>query len=244
MQRIGRVDRRMNPEIEKQLIADHLDVKDLRGKVAYWNFLPPDELDTLLALYGRVSHKTLRISKTLGIEGRKLLTPDDDFDALKDFTHAYEGETSPVEQMHLDFQGLMKNNPELRDRLNSLPGRLFSGKAHIKPGTKAVFLCYSLPAPRGPAEKTEGEDEGWSLDSGASRWYLYDIAAEQISEDAPAINNVVRCDADTPRRTEIAQPTLTEIRQKIEKHIKNTYLKQVQAPVGVKPVLKAWMELN
>ena len=35
-----------------------------------------------------------------------------------------------------------------------------------------------------------------------------------------------------------------EIRQRIEKHIKNTYLKQVQAPVGVKPVLKAWMELN
>ena len=244
MQRIGRVDRRMNPEIEKQMIADHPEVKDLRGKVAFWNFLPPDELDTLLALYGRVSHKTLRISKTLGIEGKKLLTPEDNFDALKDFTHAYEGETSPVEQMHLDFQGLMKNNPELRERLNSLPGRLFSGKAHLAPGTKAVFLCYALPAPRGPAEKVEGDDDGWSLDSGASRWYLYNIAAEQISEDAPAINVVVRSNAETPRRTEIAQPTLTEIRQRIEKHIKNTYLKQVQAPVGVKPVLKAWMELN
>lgn len=244
MQRIGRVDRRMNPEIEKQLIADHPDVKELRGKVAYWNFLPPDELDTLLALYGRVSHKTLRISKTLGIEGRKLLRPDDDFDALKDFTHAYEGETSPVEQMHLDFQGLVKADPELPNRLSALPGRVFSGKAHIKPDTKAVFLCYALPAPRGPAEKTEGDDDGWSIDSGASRWYLYDIASEQVSEDAPAINAVVRCDASTPRRTEIAHPTLTEIRQRIEKHIKNTYLKQVQAPVGVKPVLKAWMELN
>ncbi|GAB2947524.1 helicase-related protein [Aquaspirillum soli] len=244
MQRIGRVDRRMNPEIEKQLIADHPDVKELRGKVAYWNFLPPDELDTLLALYGSVSHKTLRISKTLGIEGRKLLTPDDDFDALKDFTHAYEGETSPVEQMHLDFQGLVKADPDLPARLSALPGRVFSGKENVSPGAKGVFLCYALPAPRGPAEKTEGDDDGWSIDSGASRWYLYDIASEQVSDDAPAINAVVRCDASTPRRTEIAQPTLTEIRQRIEKHIKNTYLKQVQAPVGVKPVLKAWMELN
>jgi hypothetical protein len=26
--------------------------------------------------------------------------------------------------------------------------------------------------------------------------------------------------------------------------VDNTYLKQVQAPVGVKPVLKCWMELN
>ena len=26
--------------------------------------------------------------------------------------------------------------------------------------------------------------------------------------------------------------------------ITNTYLKQMQAPAGVKPILKAWMELN
>ena len=42
MQRIGRVDRRMNPEMEEQLVADHPDQKDLRGNVAFWNFLPPD----------------------------------------------------------------------------------------------------------------------------------------------------------------------------------------------------------
>jgi hypothetical protein len=31
---------------------------------------------------------------------------------------------------------------------------------------------------------------------------------------------------------------------KIEKHIKNTYLRQVVAPIGVKSRLKAWMELS
>jgi superfamily II DNA/RNA helicase len=51
MQRIGRVDRRMNPEIEKKLIKDHPDVKAIRGTVEYWNFLPPGELDELLNLY-------------------------------------------------------------------------------------------------------------------------------------------------------------------------------------------------
>ena len=44
MQRIGRVDRRLNPEIEAQLLADHPEEKAVRGKVAFWNFLPPDEL--------------------------------------------------------------------------------------------------------------------------------------------------------------------------------------------------------
>jgi superfamily II DNA/RNA helicase len=39
MQRIGRFDRRMNPEIEKGLIADHPEVASSRGKVSFWNFL-------------------------------------------------------------------------------------------------------------------------------------------------------------------------------------------------------------
>jgi len=87
MQRVGRVDRRMNPEVEARLLADHPDQAPLRGRVAYWNFLPLDELDELLRLYGKVSHKTLRISKTFGIEGQKLLRPEDDFEALRNFNH-------------------------------------------------------------------------------------------------------------------------------------------------------------
>jgi hypothetical protein len=40
----------------------------------------------------------------------------------------------------------------------------------------------------------------------------------------------------------MAPATLVEIRKKIEKHIKDSYFKQVQAPIGVKATLKAWME--
>ena len=84
MQRIGRVDRRLNPDVEKRLLADHPEQAPLRGYVAYWNFLPPDELNVLLTLYARVTHKTLRISKTFGIEGKKLLRPEDDYEASKE----------------------------------------------------------------------------------------------------------------------------------------------------------------
>ena len=73
MQRIGRVDRRMNPEIEKRLVADHVEVAGSRGTVSFWNFLPPDELNAILTLYTKVTQKTLLISKTLGIEGKKVL---------------------------------------------------------------------------------------------------------------------------------------------------------------------------
>ena len=56
MQRIGRVDRRLNNEIEKQIIADHPEQKTIRGKVTYWNFLPPDDLENLIHLY----HQSIR----------------------------------------------------------------------------------------------------------------------------------------------------------------------------------------
>lgn len=240
MQRIGRVDRRMNPTVEQQLIEDHPEQKSLRGKVAYWNFLPPQDLDNLLSLYSRVAFKTLRISKVFGIEGKQLLTSKDDFDALRDFTHAYEGEASPAEQLHLEYQQLIRENPALEPFLNTAPLRLFSGRQHLKPGTRAVFFCYRLPA----EDKTLSPEIAWEGEAGRTGWYLYDLASDQIAEDASRIAEVIRCPLETPRHLAINPATLRDIRLKVEKHIKNTYLKQVQAPVGVKAVLKCWMELN
>ena len=57
MQRIGRVDRRLDLAVEERLIKDHPDLKKDRGKVTFWNFLPPDELNRLLSLYSTVTRK-------------------------------------------------------------------------------------------------------------------------------------------------------------------------------------------
>ena len=38
--------------------------------------------------------------------------------------------------------------------------------------------------------------------------------------------------------------TLTNIRIKIDYHIKNTYIKKINFTGGVKPALKAWMEIS
>ncbi len=257
MQRIGRVDRRMDPSVEARILADHPGHAPLRGKVIYWNFLPPDELDLLLRLYRRVSNKTLRISKVFGIEGRKLLRPDDDYEALRDFTHAYQGALTPVEELHLEYQKLIADHPGLETLLNQLPGRVFSGKEHIMTGGKALFLCYALPAENkapgptpsaAPAEMPDGEAPAmpgnWTLDAGRAAWYLYDLATGKILEQPEDIAGFIRSTTETSRIVKMPQTELHVVRLKVEKHIKNTYLKQVQAPVGVKPVLKCWMELN
>ncbi len=236
MQRIGRVDRRLDPSVETQLVADHPEVKDLRGKVYYWNFLPPGELDDLLKLYSRVAHKTLRISKIFGIEGSKLLRPDDDFEALKEFNQAYEGTTSPAEEMRLAYRDLLNAHPGLEARLESMPRRIFSGKLHPVNGASAVFFCYQLPGP--------DADGNWSLETGSTQWYLLDLTSGNITSDAEAINRLIRCEPETPRVCITPQLTLVEARKKVEAHLKDEYMKPRQAPVGVKPVLKAWMELN
>lgn len=243
MQRIGRVDRRMNPEIEARIVADHPDQKKLRGTVAYWNFLPPDDLDELLRLYGKVAHKTLRISKTLGIEGRQLLREDDDYEDLRNFSEQYEGQRSPDEDLHLEWQDLLKANPELDETVSAYPNGIFSGKQNVKPGTKQVFFCYARPAYDKTASDASGEDI-WTVAAGDVQWYLYDVASGEVREDAPMIVGAIRSTPDTPRVTQMEEAKLSDIRLAVEKHIAKTFLRKVQAPVGVKPELRAWMELS
>lgn len=202
-------------------------------------------MDELLHLYSRVSHKVLRISRTFGIEGKKLLKPEDDYEALKDFTHAYEGTTSPLEEMNLEYQKLLEEHPGIEKVLDGLPGRLFSGKEHPKPGSRAVFFCYAMPSrPALLHDGTVPEDEPWVVDGGATEWYLYDLEKDTIVSEPAKIIDLIRCTPQTPRKHDVPESTLSEIRTKVEKHIKNTHLKQVQAPVGVEPALKAWMEIS
>ncbi len=237
MQRIGRVDRRMNPEVEKRLVADHPEVASSRGKVSFWNFLPPDELNAILTLYTKVTQKTLLISKTLGIEGKKLLTPEDDYEALKEFNQAYEGTRTAIEDMHLEYQALLQGDPGLEARLSRLPGATFSGRKRPAKVARGVFFCYALPA-------LDKEKSEFTEAAGTTRWYLYDLDRDAILEEPGEIVASIRSKPDTPRTCTTEEKTLVELRAKVERHIKNSYLKRVDAPVGVKPALRCWLELH
>lgn len=236
MQRIGRVDRRMNPEIEVAIKKDHPDQAQYRGEVAYWNFLPPAELNDILSLYRKVTQKTLLISETLGIEGKKLLTPDDRYKAIKEFNEAYEGTTTAVEQMHLEYQALIKADPNLEKQLSALPRSVFSGKKSGAPVT-GIFFCYSLPA-------LDHEKQEFTEEAGTTRWFLFDPATKKLDQEPADIAPAIRPEKKTPRKCVMSEQDLKDARAYIEKHITNTYLKQIQAPMGVKPTLKCWMEIN
>ncbi len=238
MQRIGRVDRRMSPEIEARLASEHPETAVDRGVVRFWNFLPPAELENILELYEKVAGKTLLISSTLGIEGRKLLRPDDDYDPPREFNATYEGTRTAAEEMHLEYQALLRSHPGLADRLDGSPGSVFSGRRKLAKGARGVFFCYALPA-------LDAEEAMFTLEAGSTRWYFYDADEDSIVESPGEIVDSIRSNPNTPRRCTTSRKTLMEVRDQVRRHIRDTYLKRVNAPMDAPdPELRCWMELN
>lgn len=234
MQRIGRVDRRRNAEVEARLLKDHPELSEDRANAYYWNFLPPEELEKLLALYSTVSKKTLRISRTFGIEGKKLLTPDDDYEALKDFNSQYEGETSGDEIIALAYQELLSNNPDYENTVTGLPKKMFSGKFSSE--VKGYFFCYELPVKR--------MDGTWSNGDGLYKWFILDTATGNVLQQTFEIWNAIKCPSEEPRVFATTEIDFSEKRKTVEDFIKKSYLRVVQAPVGIKPRLVTWMQIN
>lgn len=244
MQRIGRVDRRLNPEIEARIVADHPEQKALRGRVEFWNFLPPDELDDLLRLFQRVTHKTLVISRTLGIEGRQLLTPDDAFDPIKELNEQCDGTLSATEQLRLEYNALVMQYPERAAMLPGLPLKAFSGKAAPLLTTPVVFFCFRIPRPDPNLMDTESGQPRWSDTAGFTVWACYDLEWKRVVTEPGAIAHFIRSQPDTPRQCTLDRAALSALRQHVERQLITEHLKPLQAPVGISPVLKCWMELN
>lgn len=233
MQRIGRVDRRRSAWIETRLLEDHPEYTEDREKAFYWNFLPPTELEQLLSLYKTVSKKTLRISKTFGIEGKKLLTPEDDFEALKEFNSQYEGETSSDEEMALAYQSLLSENPDFFDSVLSLPKKMYSGK--MASTRQGFFFCYELPAKRA--------DNSWTDGDGSYRWYFVNPENMEVTDSTYEIWKAIQCESDEARVLIATEEVFSDFKKAVDAHIKKHYMRAVQAPVGVKPRLVTWIQL-
>jgi len=215
MQRIGRVDRRMNPETEAKIHAARPEEVGLRGKMWYWNFLPPEELNDLLSLYRRVSHKVLRISETTGLEGEQLLTPEDHFNTMRDFNEAYEGQPNTEERLRLLLNNALRDDPELPELLEALPWRIFSAK-HATGKMNGLFACYRFPV----LGKEQAGDE-----LGELHWYFLPDGGTDILTSVEAIDAYIASTTETVRETGRPLAVRRKDLKKIERYIKTRELK-------------------
>ncbi len=142
-----------------------------RGKVSFWNFLPPDELnDHPHALHARSRRRRCCISKTLGIEGKKLLTPEDDYDALKEFNHAYEGTKTADRGDAPRVPGAARrDDPESRGAPRAAARR---GLQRPRAGRQRA-LAASSSATR--SRRSTRRRASSPRRRATTRWYLYDL---------------------------------------------------------------------
>lgn len=242
MQRIGRIDRRLDADTEQKLIAHQPSAKAIRGTVRIRNFLPPEELNRLLTLYARVQSRALLISKTLGIPGGRLLNEDDILDDTKvfeAFLDELQGEVSPLESLRLRYQDLTAEHPDLEERLAAMPKAIGTAKSGSPTG---MFICSVEPM---RAEDGAAENGAWTVAEGAPRWVLHLPGDDEPRTDVTEIDTAIRCEPDTPSKplTDPAQARATIVEAAKQRHVE--LMKTSRLPLDApRPETICWMEIR
>lgn len=221
MQRIGRVDRRM--DTTKPVTYD---------KVHVFNFLPPADLERILQLYTRVSGKLISINKTLGIEA-PVLTADDDFKAMDFYQNLGDFTMSPQERVRLKAHELEAKHPELWSESQRFPNRIYSGK---KSKGQKLFLAYRV---------VTGYDAN-NLDVQPLtdvKWYLIDGKTEKITETLEDIHREIECKEATDRITAMPYQERNRLRQIVESKALAQHRFRAGIPANFKDELICWMEV-
>ncbi|HLJ54666.1 MAG TPA: C-terminal helicase domain-containing protein, partial [Chthonomonadaceae bacterium] len=116
IQRIGRVDRRLRPELPESRTKSFEII----------NILPPDEIDKIINLVGTIENRTLRISNALGLD-MSFFKEDDPAGNLKEFNATVEGSTTRADEARNSYARLGVEPPDAktRDILAQLPPGAF-----------------------------------------------------------------------------------------------------------------------
>lgn len=136
--------------------------------------------------------------------------------------------------MALEYQKLIAENPNYDKTVHTLPKKMFSGKTHKK--YAGYFFCYELP--------TQKSDGKWSNGDGLCRWYLYDVKSNKIVEQTYEIWHEIQCTKDEKRVFDGDVETFRQSKKIVDCYINKGYMRSVQAPIGIKPHLVAWLGLR
>ena len=241
MQRIGRVDRRMNPQIEKELVKEKPAAKKSRGHIQIRNFLPPAEIETLLTLYSRVQSKTLMISSTLGIPGGKLIDESDMYDDVKvfqAFKDEYNGDIAPIEELRLKWLNLVKENPDLDELVERLPDGISTAKGGKPSG---VFICRRVPVLT--KVKDDDPDAEWTIEPGEIEWSLR--TPDGVERALHTVDGAITAEPSTPSTAFSNRSKLHASLREFERDETKRLRKETQLPMDAPtPKTICWMEVR
>jgi len=242
LQRIGRVDRRLNKATEVEMIADHPALEKMRRQVHFWNFLPPDGLNAVLSLFSKVTTKVSTIAAVLGLEGN-IVQASERNDPVKLFNQKCDGVLTAGEEMQLEYMRLQRECADDFMIARGLPDKAFSGRKAVDGIPKGIFYCFRLP---GQEHVAIGEEEAdWSVDAGDCIWLYFDRSNNKILTDQGEIWNAIRSKIKDERLVDIKPEELSLIRKKVENYVKMQYIEPLDpvAEVGDGKCI-CWMQVS
>ena len=166
IQRIGRVDRRLREGVEPHPFAIR-------------NFVPPPELEEVLTLVGTVEDRTVKISRSLGLE-TSFFKSDDPAGNLREFNSLLDGEPTPMDAASVAYAGLMAQSPALVARARALPpGSLGVWRGAPEAGLFAAFTLV--------AKDAAGAEERRRFRGLVGRPVLAFLGTKGVETDAPRL---------------------------------------------------------
>ena len=227
IQRIGRVDRRLDPEITPH---EH--------EFAIYNVLPPTEIEKIIQLVASVERRTIKISEALGIDV-SFFKADDPAGTLKEFNARYEGKMTMLDVAATRYiDKFDAPDPRLMALLDQIPTGAFGvwGSAP----DDGLFALFTMEA---TASASDRDKEQFAQVIGRPVLALQ-RSATGTTLDAGAILGIL---AGTKEGERSATPSSEEELSKRLTRLKNSVrsaFADIELPKTILPKLVCWMDLR
>ena len=227
IQRIGRVDRRLDPQITPETHSFRI-----------INVLPPPEIDSILQLVGAVENRTIRISRTLGLD-EAFFKSTDPAGTLIEYNHLLEGDTTPRDAALIEYaRQVAAPDPALQRLMDQLPAGAFG--VWDQAPLDGLFALFTLQPTR---SAPEADKQRYQALLGRPLLAL-ERAGQQTLFDAGQILELL---AGTLPGRHSGTPSDEEQLSVRLKKLRDTARQQystLNLPGTIRPQLVCWMELK
>ena len=225
IQRIGRVDRRLDPIITPE--THSFDI---------YNVLPPPEIDSILQLVGVVENRTLRISRTLGLDA-SFFKGTDPAGNLKEFNSLYEGEMTGADRALADWlRQTSQPDPSLQDALKTLPPGAFGVWKNAP--QDGLFALFTLEA---TDKATDADKACFANELGRPLLVLERSGLPPLMQAGEIFDLLRETVKGQVSGTPSDEKTLTERLKKLRSAARQQFA-DIDLPKTILPRLVCWME--
>ena len=228
IQRIGRVDRRLDPAITS---AEH--------SFEIINVLPPDEINDIIGLVGAVENRTLRISRALGLDV-SFFKSDDPAGNLKEFNAFCEGDVPDLELALNAYARLAVEPPDEKTKhlLDQIPRGAF-GVWHNAP-QDGLFVLFTMEPKK---EATQADRERFAAVLGRPVLVLEQSGVETLTN----ASEILKLLSQTMPGVSSGMPSDEDLLAQRLKKLKEAVRRQfgeINLPNTILPRLVCWIELR